>query len=105
MIVSRSDRLRIGPEISRDASGTVYSGPLGGKPVAVKKIHQLLMDYAIESKEALEAASDGFRRGCELLQAAKHANAVAFQGALNLWLNQDDSILLVLFLWSIRCRR
>ena len=65
------DELRIGPEISRGAYGTVYSGTLGGRPVAVKKVHQLLMDYASERKEALEAVLEGFRRECELLEAAK----------------------------------
>ena len=91
-LAPRPDRLKIGPKISRGAYGTVYSGTLGGRPVAVKKIHQVLMDYASESEEALEAVLDGFRRECELLEAAKHANVVEFLGVFH----QDGSALLVM---------
>ena len=92
LLAPRPDRLRIGPEISRGAYGTVYSGTLGGRPVAVKKVHQLLLDYASESEEALEAVLEGFRRECELLEAAKHANVVEFLGVFH----QDGSALLVM---------
>ena len=70
----------------------MYSGTLGGRPVAVKKVHQLLLDYASESEEALEAVLEGFRRECELLEAAKHANVVEFLGVFH----QDGSALLVM---------
>ena len=88
----RTDGLRIVSEISRGANGTVYSGTLGGRPVAVKKMHQLLPDHAGESEEALEAVLEGFRCECELSEAAKHPNVVEFLGVLN----QDGSVLLVM---------
>ena len=91
-LAPRPDRLKVGPEISRGANGTVYSGKLGARPVAVKKIHQVLMDYASESEEALEALLDGFRHECELSEAAKHANVVEFLGVFH----QDGSALLVM---------
>ena len=88
----RPDRLRIESEINRGAYGTVYSGTLGGRSVAVKKIHQVLLDYASESEEAYEAVLDGFRHECELLEAAKHRNVVEFLGVFD----QDGSALLVM---------
>ena len=83
LLAPRPDRLRIGPEISRGAYGMVHSGTLGVRPVAVKKIHQLLLDYASESEEAIESVLEGFRLECELLQAAKHANVVEFLGVFH----------------------
>ena len=58
----------------------------------MKKVHQLLLDYASESDDALEVVLEGFRRECELLEAAKHANVVEFLGVLH----QDGSALLVM---------
>ena len=83
LLTPRPDRLRIGPEINRGAYGTVYSGTLGGRPVAVKEIHRLLVNYASENEEDLEAVVTGFRRECELLEAAKHPNVVDFLGVFN----------------------
>ena len=91
-LAPRPDRLRLGPEISRGAYGTVYSGMLGGRPVAVKRMHKLLMDYASENEEPLEAVLAGFRRECELLEAVKHANVVECLGVFS----QDGSALLVM---------
>ena len=77
------DDLRIGEEISRGAYGAVFAGLLGARPVAIKKIHQLLLDYASQTQEALEATLSSFRRECELLEAAKDPNIVEFIGAFN----------------------
>ena len=88
----RPDALKVGDEISRGAYGTVYRGTLGTRPVAIKKIHQLLLDCAKERREELEAILKGFRDECELMEAAKHANVVEFIGVFN----QDGSALLVM---------
>ena len=88
----RPDTLKVGDEISRGAYGVVYRGTLGRRPVAIKKIHQLLLDYAKERREELEGILKGFRDECELMEAAKHANVVEFIGVFY----QDGSALLVM---------
>ena len=88
----RPDALTVGDEISRGAYGTVYRGALGTRPVAIKKIHQLLLDYAKERSEELEGILKRFHDECELLEAAKHANVVEFIGVFY----QDGSALLVM---------
>ena len=87
----RPDKLTVGDEISRGAFGVVYRGTLGTRPVAVKKIHQLLLDCAKESREDLEEILR-FRDECELMEAAQHANVVEFIGVFD----QDGSALLVM---------
>ena len=77
------DSLRIGEEISRGAYGAVFVGFLGAKPVAIKKIHQLLLDYASQNQEELEATLSSFRRECELLEAARDPHIVEFLGAFS----------------------
>ena len=77
------DNLRFGEEISRGAYGAVFAGLLGAKPVAIKKIHQLLLDYASQTKESLEATLSSFRRECELMEAARDPHIVKFLGAFN----------------------
>ena len=88
----RRERLRIGREISRGAFGTVYSGTLGGRPVAVKEVHRLLLDCARENQEDLEVVLSGFRHECELLETAKHDNVVDSLGVFN----RDGRTLLVM---------
>ena len=70
----------------------VYRGTLGTRPVAIKKIHQLLLDCAKERREELEGILKGFRDECELMEAARHANVVEFIGVFD----QDGSALLVM---------
>ena len=59
----------------------VFAGLLGVRPVAIKKIHQLLLDYASQTQETLEATLSSFRRECKLLSAARDPHIVEFLGA------------------------
>ena len=88
----RPDALKVGDEISRGAYGVVHRGTLGRRPVAIKKIHQILLDCARERREELESILKGFRDECELMEAAKHSNVVEFIGVFD----QDGSALLVM---------
>ena len=88
----RPDALTVGDEIDRGAYGVVYQGTLGRRPVAIKKIHQLLLDYAKERREELEGILKRFRDECDLMEAAKHENVVEFIGVFD----QDGSALLVM---------
>ena len=70
----------IGKEINRGAWGTVYEGNLNGQPVAVKKIHNALLEGA-EIEGTTESVLEGFHRECVLLEKADHRNVVKFYGA------------------------
>ena len=50
--VEAASKLKVGNEIGRGAYGTVHEGVYEGKPVAVKKIHRILVDYARDDPEA-----------------------------------------------------
>ena len=89
---TRPDALRIGPEISRGAYGVVFQGRLGARPVAIKKIHGMLVEYARDTRGDLATVLVDFRRECELMEAARHANVVQYLGVFN----QDSSALLVM---------
>ena len=88
----RPGALRIGPEISRGAYGVVFQGRLGPRPVAIKKIHGVLVEYAKDTRRDLATVLMDFRRECELMEAARHANVVQYLGVFN----QDGSALLVM---------
>ena len=72
--------LTIGAEINRGAYGTVHSGLLNGKPVAVKRIHILLLDAAKQQGDFDKMFSD-FQRECQLLEHLEHPHVVGFKGA------------------------
>ena len=92
LFAPRPDALKVGPEISRGSFGAVFRGSLGARPVAIKKIHGLLLDYARTTSEDLESVLTNFRRECELMEAAQHGNVVQFLGVFTI----DDSAVLVM---------
>ena len=73
--------LRIGLEINRGAYGTVHEGELDGRPVAVKKIHRLLLEAASGQKDTWERVVRDFEKECRLLEGLKHPHIVGFSGA------------------------
>ena len=85
----RPDALRIGPEISRGAYGAVFQGKLGARPVAIKKIHRMLVRYARDTRGDIATVLVDFRRECELMEAARHTNVVQHLSMFN----QDGSAL------------
>ena len=66
--------LEIGAELSRGAWGVVYNGELEGRPVAVKKIHDLLQ-YGGKEEERRKLLG-GFQEECKKLQALNHPHVV-----------------------------
>ena len=46
----------------------------------MKEIHRLLVNYASENEENLEAVVTGFRRECELLEGGKTPKCCRFPG-------------------------
>ena len=73
--------LRIGVEINRGAYGTVHEGELNDKPVAVKRIHRLLLEAASSERVAWTTVVRNFERECRLLEALRHPYIVGFMGA------------------------
>ena len=69
----------------------MFQGRLGTRPVAIKKIHRMLVEYARDTRNLATVLAD-FRRECELMEAARHANVVQYLGVFN----QDGSALLVM---------
>ena len=79
-----SSKLKVGEEIGRGAYGTVHKGVYEGKPVAVKKIHRLLLDYARDDPEAFQRISSEFERECDMLKTLVCPNVVQFVGAFEI---------------------
>ena len=72
--------LVINKEISRGAYGTVHSGRLHGKEVAVKRIHGLLLEGA-KGQGNLEKMLCDFQQECQLLERVVHPHVLSFKGA------------------------
>ena len=70
----RPRHLKIGDELNRGAWGAVYKGELEGRPVAVKRIHELLHQGRSEA-ERRKVFGD-FREECKKLQALSHPHVV-----------------------------
>ena len=79
-----SSKLKVREEIGRGAYGTVHKGVYEGKPVAVKKIHRLLLDYALDDPEAFQRISSEFERECDLLKTLNCPNVVQFVGVFEI---------------------
>ena len=72
--------LKIGREISRGAYGSVHSGELDGRPVAVKRIHLLLLEAARGQGDFDQVLMD-FKEECQLLEQVDHPHVIDFRGA------------------------
>ena len=66
--------LEIGAELNRGAWGAVYNGELEGRPVAVKRIHELLHQGGGE--EERRKLFEDFREECKKLQSLSHPHVV-----------------------------
>ena len=66
--------LKIGDELNRGAWGIVYNGDLEGRPVAVKRIHELLHQGGGE-EERRKLFAD-FQEECKKLQSLSHPHVV-----------------------------
>ena len=88
----RPDQLRITRVIGKGAYGEVHEGTLGTRPVAIKRLHQILIHCVQHDKIGLEMMLGDFRRECELLEKARSPHVVEFLGVFN----EEDSVLLVM---------
>ena len=94
-IFSRAVGLKVGDRLGRGSYGGVYRGTYNGKPVAVKKIHDILVESARENAQDLETLLEDFRRECDILRAAEDPHIVEFIGVFNDE-TQEGGVLLVM---------
>ena len=78
--------------IGRGAYATVYKGTQGSRPVAIKKIHEILIEGA-GSDGNLETLLLNFKREADILQTAKHPHIVKYFGIFSC---QRDHLMLVM---------
>ena len=76
---NKPSSLKIGKEISRGGNGSVYAGELEGRPVAVKKIHGVLLEAVRDGQG--DAVLNDFRSECKRLESIIHPQIVSFKGA------------------------
>ena len=72
--------LKIKEEICRGSYGSVHFGELDGRPVAVKRIHRLLLEAARGQGDFEQVMTD-FKRECQLLEQVDHPHVLDFRGA------------------------
>ena len=65
--------LEIGRELDRGAYGAVYEGQLSRQPIAVKKVHELLVEGAQDGEEVLRR----FFEECKRLRDLDHPNVIS----------------------------
>ena len=94
-IFPQADTLIVRDRIGRGGYGEVFRGTLGSRPVAVKKIYDILIDAARENRQALDHIVEEFRRECELLKAAKHPSVVEFIGVFNQGEGEESALLVM----------
>ena len=58
----------------------MHCGELDGRPVAVKRIHRLLLEAARDQGDIDQVMTD-FKRECQLLERLDHPHVVDFRGA------------------------
>ena len=94
-IFPRADTLIVGDRIGKGSYGEVFRGTLGSRPVAVKKIHEILIEAARENKQTLEHIIEEFRRECDLIKEAKHPNVVEYIGVFNQGKGEESALLVM----------
>ena len=75
--------VKIGEEIGRGAYGTVHKGTYQGRPVAIKRIHRLLLEQARYQAADYDHVQQEFLRECEILSSLKHPHIVEFVGVFD----------------------
>ena len=88
------DRLIIGGFLGQGSYGKVYRGTYNSRPVAVKKLHEILLDEQI-SKEDKDALLADFAHESEISRSVKDPNVVEFIGAC-INTNQEGGAVLVM---------
>ena len=68
----KPSKLKIGRELNRGAYGYVHEGVLAGRPVAVKGIHNLLLEA-----DGGENALRSFCEECERLETLEHPHVIS----------------------------
>ena len=87
-----AEGLEMGECISKGDYQSVYKGRYNSRPVAVKKISDILVNR--ESAD-LEKAVEDLRRECDILRAAKDPHIIEFIGVFN-DKTQEDGVMLVM---------
>ena len=94
-IFPRANTLIVGDRIGKGSYGEVFRGLLGSRPVAVKKIYDILIEAARENRQTLEHVIEAFHRECDLMKAAKHPNVVEFVGVFNHGEGEESALLVM----------
>ena len=76
---TKPSSLKISKVISRGGNGSVYEGEFEGRPVAVKKIHGVLLEGVRDGQG--DAVLTAFGSECIRLESISHPLIVGFEGA------------------------